>query len=272
MNFKIIDDFIEKKDCDILINDLNKFDKKTDQFLIHGGRNSIPITSQNWKNLTEKFSSWKKINDKIFSKDFYHKVFSLIELDEKKYFLSNIIRSKKYSIFENARNDLDKNLRFVSIKRLVLVIIYLSFIKLRISFSFFFNKFFKRKLTIELLGDLSIATKGYSREIHRDSNNRICIFLLFLNEISDEGGKFKFFKYDKKKDFPIRPNIKDCKMINVIEPKPGRLVIFENTLDAYHSVSEMKSQDKRFFMYGAFTKLFNDKKTKKNNTEFNYYF
>ena len=43
--------------------------------------------------------------------------------------------------------------------------------------------------------DFSIATKGYFREIHRDSDNRIYVFLLFLNKIkNDKGGKFKFHK------------------------------------------------------------------------------
>lgn len=271
MNFKIIDDFVEKRDCDILINDLNKLDEKNHQFLMHGGRNSIPITSKSWKNLTDKFSSWKKLNDKLFSKDFYYNAFNLIKLNKKKYYLSDIIRSKKNYIFENARYNLDKTSRFISIKQLIIVITYLIYIKLKIHFSFLINKFFKKKLTIELLGDLSIASKGYSREIHRDSDNRICVFLLFLNEISDEGGKLKFFEYKKNDKFPSKPKEEDCQPVNIIDPKPGRLVIFENTLDAYHSVSEMKSQEKRFFMYGAFTQLLNDKKSKMNNTEFNYY-
>ena len=58
-------------------------------------------------------------------------------------------------------------------------------------------------------------------------------------------------------------------------PEPGKLVIFLNEDDAYHSVSEMKNfKGHRYFLYGGFTLLANRNpfiKNYKSPTEFFLY-
>ena len=62
---------------------------------------------------------------------------------------------------------------------------YLLFrIYLIIKKKIFFLKFiFKQSLPIEFIYDYSQAGNGYSREIHRDSDSRIVVILLYLNEL-----------------------------------------------------------------------------------------
>ena len=40
---------------------------------------------------------------------------------------------------------------------------------------------------MELLYDYSISPNGYFREIHRDSDARTIVFLIYLNDLSSEG-------------------------------------------------------------------------------------
>ena len=53
-----------------------------------------------------------------------------------------------------------------------------------------------------MLYDYSISPNGYKREIHRDSDARTFVFLLYLNNLSKsgEGGELEIYKYKKDKD------------------------------------------------------------------------
>ena len=100
------------------------------------------------------------------------------------------------------------------------------------------------KFPVELLYDYSTALNGYRREIHRDSDNRLIVFLLYLNPISKEatGGSLDIYKLkDKNKtSFEAQPKNEDCELVEQIKPDYGKLVIFQNTDVSYHAVSEMK--------------------------------
>ena len=56
-------------------------------------------------------------------------------------------------------------LRRVNTSYILMAIIYKIYVKLKRNFIFYFNKFFRLRNSIELLIDLSIASKGYEREI-----------------------------------------------------------------------------------------------------------
>ena len=131
--------------------------------------------------------------------------------------------------------------------------------------------------------DLNSKTKspnGYKREIHRDSDSRTIVFLIYLNDlnINGSGGDLELHKYLKNDEsIPAQPNEDECKLIETISPKKGRLVVFLNSHDSLHSVSEMKNHTGyRHFLYGSFTLLgkknnFLSKSINKLKTNFNIF-
>ena len=148
---------------------------------------------------------------------------------------------------------------------------------------------------LTLLYDYSVSYDGYYREVHRDSDSRSIVFLLFLNSLENEssGGSFGLYKslnnsnlfqpqpdYSIKKGNLVEPSkgkMEKCKT-HLIEPKAGRLIIFLNTAYAYHSVEKLKNTKiGNHFIYGGYTLPSNfgsiaRKLTTKNMpTEFNLY-
>ena len=137
--------------------------------------------------------------------------------------------------------------------------------------------FFSKKLPVELLYDYSIAGDGYFREIHRDSDSRMIVFLLYLSSLPNEtkGGSLDIFKLkENAKETLARPDPSMCEKIESITPKPGRLVVFKNDNNSYHSVEKLSdSKSSRYFIYGGFTLLSQNNPfiTKgKLKTEFNF--
>ena len=59
-----------------------------------------------------------------------------------------------------------------------------------------FFKILGGKSSVELLYDYSVSGKSYNREIHRDSDSRLIVFLLYLNEFDEKekGGNLIFLK------------------------------------------------------------------------------
>ena len=117
------------------------------------------------------------------------------------------------------------------------------------------------KKVAEVFFDASSAANGYKREIHRDSDQRIFVFLLYLNSPScndaASGGDLCLHALAGDDLDPLpQPHPDKTVIIKEIKPEPGCLVIFENDLTSYHSVSEMKGfNDERFFVYGSLTVL-----------------
>ena len=72
-----------------------------------------------------------------------------------------------------------------------------------------------------------------------------------------EGGDLNLHELvDKdKKNIPAQPKDKNCRIVKTLSPKAGNLVLFLNTADAFHSVSEMIGEEKRYFLYGSYTAL-----------------
>ena len=113
---------------------------------------------------------------------------------------------------------------------------------------------------MELLYEFTKAGNGYSREIHRDTDNRIVVFLLYLNNaptnIDHQGGNFDVYKLIEGNKNIVKPDEKSCKKIESIKPETGKLVVFLNENDSFHGVCEMKNHsDFRYFVYGSFSLL-----------------
>ena len=111
----------------------------------------------------------------------------------------------------------------------------------------------------ELLFDYSVSSNGYENEIHRDTDGRHLVFLIYLNsKKGGDGGEFVFHhpKNDNAKFFNPQPNENEAPIYEIIPPVAGTLVAFENSDWAYHSVPKMRNwEEGRYFIYGAMTFL-----------------
>ena len=148
-----------------------------------------------------------------------------------------------------------KNLNTGTIIKFTLIRLIKRILK-TIKFSKFF---FPIKRPTELLYDYSVAGNGYAREIHRDSDSRIIVFILYLNSLEEgtNGGNLEIFKLKNKvvKNNSAKPSKEECDIIDDVSPY-GKLVIFQNGDDSFHSVSKIENaQSQRHFIYGGFTLL-----------------
>jgi len=113
------------------------------------------------------------------------------------------------------------------------------------------------------LFDYSYSNSGYSREIHRDSDNRAVVVLLYLNTLDspDIGGCLELYRLKPgfsfrapSCPFPPQPPSSACELTHIIHPRAGRLIVFLNQYNSYHAVSPMSaSTNGRHFVYGGFT-------------------
>ena len=269
--------FLDQQFCNNLVKEgKNFFDNNVSGGdLIHGGRNFIPNTSLDWHNLCKDNQSWKNLNEKLNSQDFLDYVSKLF--DEKDEEFKCI---KLYSKRRQFSSNLNQKVKIAGAKTLFGAIFYKCFLYLSRHILSMYSSIFEKKTSLELLIDFSIASKGYTREIHRDSNNRKYVFLIYLNSLNDsskEGGEFVTWKLKDNVDSKSgRPNQDDCEIIEKISPEPGKLIIFKNDNYSFHSVSKMTSNENRFFIYGGFTQLsgrnrFMEKYDHTMKTEFNIY-
>ena len=131
-----------------------------------------------------------------------------------------------------------------------------------------------------MLFDLSLAGNGYKREIHRDSDSRVFVFLLYLSELDDKGsggnlGIYSSQNIDESIIISPQPSEDEVQEVSSIKPKNNRLVVFLNSEKSFHAVDKMENyQTKRLFCYGAFTMLNKPLLKLRNSikTEFHLYF
>ena len=76
--------------------------------------------------------------------------------------------------------------------------------------------------------DFSVAGEGYTREPHHDRNERIMVFLYYINSFeSNNGGNLQIFDYINKPDkYLNQPIIDDLNLKFNIEPQKGTLITF----------------------------------------------
>ena len=68
----------------------------------------------------------------------------------------------------------------------------------------------------------------------------------------------EIFKLKNKvvKNNSAKPSKDECDIMDDVSPEAGKLVIFQNGDDSFHSVSKIENaQNKRHFIYGGFTLL-----------------
>tara|TARA_B110000977_G_C11065129_1_gene487524 strand:+ start:862 stop:1707 length:846 start_codon:yes stop_codon:yes gene_type:complete len=280
MKYFTIDNFVDKKLCSKLIKTSSAHNYSKNKTEIHGGRQFMSSTDIEFYNLLNNTKDWKNLVNKINSEKFLNSCLKKFNLNEKKFSLVNFFKCKNLTSIQKSYKKLSSTVtRLISTKNLVLyslIRLYRDSLR-KLKFS---KLFYPNKSAVELLFDYSKAGNGYSREIHRDSDNRLVVFILYLNSPSKtdnhKGGNFDIYKLIKgKKNVPF-PDKKNCKKIKSIKPKPGQLIVFLNDNNSFHGVEKMKNHSQsRDFIYGGFT-LLNKKnpyidKNNKVATEFHLY-
>jgi len=258
VEYFVINNFLNKEYCKNLIKDVEQFIDEDEFFKYHGNRNDLSSTALPFYDLLKESENWKKLANKLNSSKFFIECCNKLELDPnqfciKDYFklnspTSNQIKFKKLS---------NRKLNLTASRSLIKFFIYRAYRDLnrKIRFSKLFNL---NKRPLELLYNYAKAGNGYFRDIHRDSDNRLIVFLLFFNELSAEaeGGTLDIYKLIKKDENLATPAYSSCKKIQSIKPEAGKILVFRNEEDSYHAVSCMKNHSGfRYFVYGSFTLL-----------------
>jgi len=266
-NYQVIKNFISEKECNQLINDAIQI--KDEDFLnIQTKRLFLSSSSLEMQMLINKYISWKKLVNILDSQEFLEKCCDTLNIKFKlkkvNFFNKNINTSSDGYYLEFKKNG-NKRLKDLTLKALIKysLIRFFRFILRNIKFS---KIFYLNRIPCELLFDYSKADNGYYNDVHKDSDSRLIIFLLYLNSIDGEGGSLQFYKKDGQNNLSL---------VESIQPEPGKLVIFSNNDDSYHGVKNMSGSSKmRHFLYGSFTSL-NEKnplvKKKITKTEFHLY-
>lgn len=257
LKYKIIDNFISENECKSLIEDAENFlEIKSEREIISNNRQMIISTSVIYNELLKNSKNWIKLHEKLNSHRFYEECLENFSLDLNQFELKNFFFKKELSTIEKKyKNLVNKKFSFLETKTLLKLIILRVYKQIIFKIKFLF----KKKINLELLFDFSISKKGYKREIHRDSDSRVIVFLLYLNSFKNEGegGNLNLHELIKKEknEIPAQPKNENCKIVETFSPKAGKLVLFLNSTEAFHSVSEMIGNEKRYFLYGSYTAL-----------------
>lgn len=272
MKFIVIDNFLSSKDCEKLIIDANTFTQNIDFFKYHGNREDITSSSLAYNKLLQESLNWKNLANKLNSEEFFKTCFVKLNVDNSKFLLRNFFNADSLTPREKVyKNISSKKLNLVSTKSLIKYTSFRVFRDLlrKIKFSKFLNY---NKKPLELLYNFAKAGNGYKREIHRDSDSRLIVFVLYLNKLSEngEGGTFDIYRLIKKDNNLAQPDHNSCEKIQSIKPEIGKLVMFLNQDESYHAVTEMKNFDGcRYFIYGSFTLLNHKNNFIKNKSSLN---
>ena len=264
-----VENFLTKEQCDDLISDAAKI-MKNDLSVIHGGRKVLPSTDYKFQNLIKESKHWKLFHNMINDKEILNLLLKNIYSEKndsyyKRWFKNKkLLISKRVSSIENFfsqtilnkwKRILDKKVKVIPKSKLFFILI------IRFIDDFYRNlsaitEYFFGKCKLILFYDYSISNFGYKRSIHRDSDSRITVMLLYLNTLEKnvEGGSLEIYSSEEMQKYP--PFLRNEKSLKVKEIKPvaGKLVMFLNTSNAYHAVSKMSHSDfGRHFIYGGFT-------------------
>jgi Rps23 Pro-64 3,4-dihydroxylase Tpa1-like proline 4-hydroxylase len=263
-----IDDFLPPQVFSEIETTIFNFHTENNLSTMHGGRSYINTTSYEFEDFLKKSSTWSEFFSKISSQESFDKLIEIFkDIDPKhikKHLLSaeakvkKYIRPEKHPFFSKISKVKNIKLEFCSLKAISAYLIRYVFHKIQMELRtrpyLLFNT-----IPVQLLADINLATDGYYREIHRDSDNRIISMLFFMSNHSESGeggelGMYSLKNHTLGEPFPPQPLESECLSIQSIQPKKNRLVAFFNSDEAYHDVKEMKGHTSdRFFMGGWFT-------------------
>lgn len=279
MKYFSIDNFINKETCKSLINSAEDHINTKNKPIIHGGREFLSSTDAKFDDLINNNKDWKKLLDKINSEKFLHSCLKKFDVVEK-FCLVNFFKTKKSKNFQKKIQEISSSIMRLNTTNNLLFYTLYRLYRLCLRKIKFSKLFYPNKSAVELLFDYSKAVNGYSREIHRDSDSRLMVFILYLNSPSKndnfKGGDFDIYKIIKGNKNVTFPKEKNCKKIDTITPKAGKMIFFLNDNFSFHGVKKMQHHSKaRHFIYGGFTLLNRNNPFINNNskvaTEFHLY-
>lgn len=276
----VIDDFLSAQECERLTSAGHDFIKEQPGGIdvIHGGRTFLPWSSREFSQLKSKSSEWRVLCDKLSvnglqewinasqGMDFTKRGWTVYE-DLNKFRLVemeslNISRR----LLGNRYLDIYEKLLESKVKKLPtsLLAAACGLTALNSLYRVLISQFLRFGSTpLVPLFDYSFSNSGYARGIHRDSDCRCLVLLLYLNSLDDtyKGGDLEIYGYRRQRRggnekllYPAWPSSEECNLQHTIQPKPGRLVLFYNQYNAYHAVSKMSGIGQgRHFVYGGFT-------------------
>ena len=255
MKYKIIDNFISADNCKKLINFSENLNNDKEGISYHVNRSEIFSTYNSFHKTINNQKETKELNNYLFSKKFFDFACEKLSIESSDFKLVKYYNLQKFNTLSENR----KNVSLIPDDQLLKIYILRKIRQLKSKI--IFNNFLNKKKKVELLYGFSKAGNGYNQAIHRDSDSRLIVFLLYLNDIpaNANGGNLDLYKKIGKITEIENPSENSLEKITSIAPKEGRLVIFKNDDDSYHGVKTMKNYiNYRHFIYGAFT-ILNDK-------------
>ena len=270
MDHIIVDEFLDSASCEELIEAATHYCPKELGVEMHGGRNFIPFSSVHWRRLLKHSTAWRSLHIRLQSQEFLDWIVEELAppgcdqdlrsttcYGKRRSWLASRIQEERrmrtasdFTFFRGGK------LGKFSFSILIRFLDQWMNIRRKI---IYYRQRFSGGTAVELLYDYSRASDGYFREIHRDSDLRRYVFLLYLNQLDEEseGGDLRIYKLrNPEAGFPGRPREEDCVLVQSYPPKAGRLVVFRNTSESYHSTGKMNGHSQeRNFLYGGITQL-----------------
>ena len=267
----VIDDFISKDLCEQLIKDSDDL-AKDNIIICNRGRRTITWKSALFRDIKKKSTAWRTLEKELPKKAFhifkkqitgksYNSLFykqwlkgKSIRIRSDLYSLSSKLFSKNQFIRYKKSLEIDckshRNNRLIIFGLIGIIDALYRNILATIDW-------IKGSFNLTPLFHYSISNIGYSREIHRDSDSRAFVILLYLNNLEDdtEGGTLEIFKHlETPTKYPPQIQFSQAKKILEVHPRAGRLIVFFNQSNAYHAVTKMTySKRGRHFIYGGLT-------------------
>ena len=258
----VVDHWLDGDTCQRLMDDGDILCPTTEGRIFHGGRHYLPNTSDDWHRLCQESDAWRSLERRLGSQEFLSWIMS--ELDGG----SGAPDLVPVQLYSAPRSALARFLRGPETveppsRRQALKWarrgLHHAQLGLRRRIRFHLTRILQRRKAVELLCDYSRASNGYGRVVHRDSDMRRYVFLLYLNALDDGayGGDLDVYRpADLSNGSPAWPNDNQCILERSVRPAEGRLVVFRNAHDSFHGVSTMRGHDTvRHFVYGGFTQL-----------------
>lgn len=252
-------EFIDAESCQKLIGDAESFSNSSSRREVMGGRALLPNTSSTFRDLVHSSKEWQSLERLLNSPEFLAMITNGLAL-KVRYSPIDVYtnRSGKFvrviqRIRESAQNTPLAN---ASARQIFALSLLRTIHASRRVFSGTIARL-RGRVAYEMLFDYSRARNGYVREIHRDSDARDIVFLIYFNSTAaSDGGALRLHRLNPGTQVIPRPDPSHCSLEREIVPSAGTLVAFENTACAYHSVERIVGTDtQRHFVYGAVTRL-----------------
>lgn len=258
-NLLVVDSWLEPKDCELLIADGDAICPTNRGRVFHGGRHYIPNTSRDWNGLVKASEAWRSLEERLAAPEFLAWIVSELATGEDENDLELVqIYGGQRTKFEYLLRGDDRQDSVGPCLRLSRRL-HQAQLGIRRRLAFQHRRVFRQKTATELLCDYSRATDGYGRVVHRDSDLRRYVFLLYLNSLDNgaTGGDLDIYRpIDGLAGSPAWPNEDQCLLESSVKPAQGRLIVFRNAHDSYHGVATMRGhRTVRHFVYGGFTQL-----------------